>query len=97
MSVRSSATHPGASVRDIRSELFAAGPEMAGRTLPAMANLFDADGTVSPARAAAPAEYARQRVDPVTAVALLGTASGARAQRNRNPTLAGAPLPCYTG
>ena len=50
---------PGASVRDGRSVLFAAGPEMAGRTLPAMANLFDADGAVSPARAAAPAQDPR--------------------------------------
>ena len=35
-----------------------------------MANLFAADGAVSPARAAAPAQDARQRVDPVTAVVL---------------------------
>ena len=35
-----------------------------------MTNPFAADGTVSPARAAAPAQDARQRVDPVTAVAL---------------------------
>ena len=50
---------PAASVRDIRSELFAAGPEMAGRTLPAMTNLFAAGGAVSPARAAAPAQDPR--------------------------------------
>ena len=43
---------------------------MAGTSLPAMANLFDADGAVSPAKAAAPAQDAHQRVDPVTAVAL---------------------------
>ena len=35
-----------------------------------MANLFAADGAVSPTRATAPAQDARQRVDPVTAVAL---------------------------
>ena len=33
--------------------------------------LVDADGDVSPVRAAAPAQDARQCVDPVTAVALL--------------------------
>jgi len=38
---------------------FSAGPPMAGRTLPAMGNLLDADGAVSPARAAAPAEDPR--------------------------------------
>ena len=43
---------------------------MAGTSLPAMANLFAADGAVSPARAAAPAKDARQRVDSVAAVAL---------------------------
>ena len=43
---------------------------MAGTSLPATANLFAADGAVSPARAAAPAQDALQRVDPVTAVAL---------------------------
>ena len=43
---------------------------MAGTSVPAMANLFAADGAVSPARAAAPAQDARQRVDPVTAVVL---------------------------
>ena len=45
-----------ACVRDVRSVFFSAGPPMAGRTLPAMGNLLDADGAVSPARAAAPAE-----------------------------------------
>ena len=47
-----------------------AGQAMAGTSLPAMANLFAAGGAVSPARAAAQAQDARQRVDPVTAVAL---------------------------
>jgi len=43
---------------------------MAGSILPAMASLFAAGGAASPARAVAPAQDARQRVDPVTAVAL---------------------------
>ena len=38
-----------------------------------MANLFAADGAVSPASAAAPAQDARQRVDPMTAVAIPAT------------------------
>ena len=48
-----------ASVRDVHSVFFSAGPQMAGRTLPAMGNLLDADGAVSPARAAAPAQDPR--------------------------------------
>ena len=37
-----------ASVRDVRSVFFSDGPTMAGSILPAMANLLDADGAVSP-------------------------------------------------
>ena len=65
--IRSSSPAPAAdrsalaivSVRDFRSVFFSAGPTMAGSILPAMANLLDADGAVSPARAAAPAEDPR--------------------------------------
>jgi len=48
-----------ASVRDVRSVFFSAGPTMAGSILPAMPNLLDADGAVSPAKAAALAEDPR--------------------------------------
>ena len=48
-----------ASVRDVSSVFFSAGPTMAGSILPAMANLPDADGAVSPARAAVPAQDPR--------------------------------------
>ena len=58
-----------------------------------MANLFAAAGAVSPAKAAAPAQDVRQRVDPVTAVALPGTASGARVQRNQLPNPPASRLP----
>ena len=40
----------------------AAGPDMAGSPLPAMMNVLDADGAVSPARAVAPAEDLRSRL-----------------------------------
>ena len=46
-------------VRDVRSVFLSAGPEMAGSLLPAIVNLLDADGAVSPVRAAAPAEDPR--------------------------------------
>ena len=48
-----------ASVGDVRSVFFSAGPKMARRILPAVANLLDAGGAVSPARAAAPAQDPR--------------------------------------
>ncbi len=57
--------HPG-------SGFLSAGPKMAGSMLSAVVNLPDADGAVSPARAAAPAEEARQRLDTVTAAAFPG-------------------------
>ena len=44
---------------------------MAGTSLPVMVNLFDAGGAASPAKDGPSAQDARQRVDPVTAVALL--------------------------
>ena len=59
---------------------FSAGPKMAGSILPAIVNLLDADGAVSPAKAEAPAEDPGKRVDSVTALALTGNASGAQAQ-----------------
>ena len=62
--------HNDRSVRGSPARSCLAGPSMAGTSLPAMANLFAAGGAVSPARAAAPAQDAHQRVDPVTAVAL---------------------------
>ena len=46
-------------VREARSLVLPAGPEMAGRILPAIVNLPAADGAVSPVRAAAPAEDPR--------------------------------------
>jgi len=72
---------------------------MAGTSLPALANLFAS--AVSPAKAAAPAQQdARQRVDPVTAVALttpvLTFASEARRPRSGHPnpaTLAPGRIP----
>ena len=64
-SERSTTTAPSAAPR---SRPCLAGPSMAGTSLPAMANLFAAVGAVSPARAAAPAQDARQRADPVTVV-----------------------------
>ena len=50
-------------VHDVRSVFLPAGPKMAGSTLPAMVNLLDADGAVSPARAAA---KRRSRVSGLT-------------------------------
>ena len=46
-------------VREARSLVLPAGPEMAGRILPAIVNLRAAGGAVSPVRAAAPAEDPR--------------------------------------
>ena len=78
-----------------------AGPFMAGRPLPAMNHHLDADGAVSPARAAAPAEKARQRLDRVPAEAFPATlapehlapvahraAGSAIAQHRANPPIA---------
>ena len=46
-------------VHDARSVFLPAGPEMARCIHPAIVNLSDADGALSPARAAAPAQDPR--------------------------------------
>ena len=48
-----------ASIDHFSSVILPAGQHMAGRSLPAMDNLLDADGAASPGRAAAPAEDPR--------------------------------------